>query len=164
MNQNDCKYITAMREFLLTFPYNAPWYELTLDHEFITTRNVDAALASTGNNLIRRHSRKNVLGEFEVWKTDMRINFEIRMRRDTADDSFRRDISNFLNCFIMWINFENANRGTTLQNPILPKFSNIDEDKEMITAQGGILTRIIDENVSEFSIQIGVDYFLKFSD
>ena len=151
------KYVTEMRDFLETFPYDTPYEKLVLDIEFITTRNVDAILSNVGDNIVRRE--KNVIGETVLHK---RINFAIRMRRDTADDSFREEISNFLNRLIEWINSEQIKRGLPCQNPKLPTFSNIDADKEIISATGGILSMIIDENVSEYSVQIHVDYKLAY--
>ena len=78
------------------------------------------------------------------------------MWRHTNDNEFRRDISNFINRLMNWVNDENMKRFTINMNPMLPNFSMT--ETETISADGGIRTAIIDNIRSEFSIQLHNDY------
>ena len=155
------EYLSAVRDFLLQYPYPAPWNEILIDHGAIVERQGSdrwgegAALISNGDILVSR--RRSVTGRETQRK---RTNFSLIMWRATNDDEFRRDIANFINRFINWVNEENIKRGTISQNPYLPILSMT--DFENISADGGIRTAQIDGQRSEFSIQIHSDYEIVF--
>jgi len=151
------EYLSAVRSFLLTYPYPAPYDIIQVDHEAIiqgrgSDRNsAGAALMLTGDTIISR--RRSVTGRETHTK---RINFALVMWRATNDDEFRRDIANSLTRLIGWINSENAKRKTPDANSSLPKFSMT--ATETISATGGMRTMILEGGRSEYQIQIHCDY------
>ena len=151
------EYLSAVREFLLAYPYSAPYDAILIDHEqIVQSRGSDkqgagAALMLTGDTIIS--TRRNVIGR-EIH--NKRVNFALVLWRATNDDELRRDIANALTRLIGWVNAENAKRKTKEANPALPKFSMT--DTETISATGGIKTMILDGGRSEYQVQIHCDY------
>jgi len=155
------EYLSAIRDFLLTYPYGAPYDELLIDYSQITEmqgsdrwRN-GAAIIHIGDIAISRTA--NVIGGETH---NRRINFSLVMWRETNDNIFRRDVSHFINKLMNWINDENMKRHTSEVNLKLPKFSMT--DIETISADGGVRTAKIDDTRSEFTIQIHVDYQIEY--
>ena len=153
------EYLEKLRDFLLTYHYPAPYDDLAIDYgKIMEQRGADkdsrgAALVNAGD--IITSTDTDILGGVILNK---RINYSLIMWRDTDDNEFRLEISNFINRFINWINEQNALRNTPIKNPALPVFSNTDELEETISADGGIQTAQIDKTRSEFSIGIHIDY------
>ena len=157
----DHEYLSAVRDFLLTYPHPAPYDGLLIDHEQIIERqksdnmSAGAALMFSGDQIISR--KRNVKGKETHTK---RTNFALVLWRTTNDDEFRRDIANALTRLINWINEENAKRNTLAANPKLPRFSMT--DNESITATGGNRTAILPGGRSEYQVQIHCDYQLVY--
>ena len=153
----DYEYLTAVREFLLTYPHELPYKRLEIDHELIVelqgsdSGNAGAALISGGISTI--NILTNVRGK-KIYNN--RINFSLAMWREANDDEFRRDFTNSMNRLINWVKEENAKRGTPQENSALPHFSTT--NSETISADGGVKIAMIGATRAEYHIQMHVDF------
>ena len=161
------KYLSANRDFILSCPLPAPVElnfklisETGLDYEEIEATfggsDVDgagAAIIGRGNELI--NERRTVTGRSIQSR---RFLSAIRFWRSSIENEFRRDIINYLNQLINWINDENSRRYKATANPALPHFSMT--RIESITASGGARTAIIDNVRSEYEFQIANNFQL----
>jgi hypothetical protein len=114
-----------------------------------------ASIEMTGDSIISKNR--------DTWGIEThrkRVNFVLRIWRNTTEDDFRLSISNFLNRIINWINDENAKRNTAAANPALPRFSMT--EFEAMSADGGLRTAIMSDGRKEFTVQIHVDYEIEY--
>ena len=149
--------LTAMREFLLTMPFAAPYEDLdTIDYgEVAAGSGEGSAIALAGDQTVSR--KRSVTGRETHRK---RTNFILILWREANDNEFRRDIANSLIRTIGWINEEDAKRGTPDANPALPRFSMT--GYEALSADGGVKTVMLDKTRAEFQIQIHADYEITY--
>lgn len=149
------QFMQPIRDFLVSYPAWQPYGYLEIDYMKIdpSTFGPSSSVAFSGNNRIDK--RKNVIGYGIL---NEQANFILTIRRFTNDNELRRDIGDFIFNYIRWINYENEMRGTPEENPLLPHFS--DTEQEQITANGGMEMGPVENQagVDDFSLQIQLSY------
>jgi hypothetical protein len=101
-------------------------------------------------------TRRDVLGDVEA---AYRVNFVLYVRRYANDNQFREKAAEFLSHFVHWINEERI-FGTA------PTFGDVDTDKEIIKASGGMKWQAVDEQgtVVDYMWQVQLNYKLLYID
>lgn len=166
---SNAEYITAVREFLLTVPFPAPLDTESFFIGGINGTGIDYGRIVQGegsdrwgtgcmiqsSGLQRISQPKSVTGRTSPRH---RINFAVEFWRSEQDGEFIRNITNFLNDMINWIEYENSLRNTPDKNPYLPKFSMT--NFEEISATGGVRVRMIDDVRAAYGLSIHCDFDL----
>ena len=150
----DKEIMEPIREWLLTYPYSAPFGSLEIDHG-----QIDHSDRHGEGNALRLVSRLKINERKNTWGTvteTWRINFVLTMWRDSNDNDLRREISEFILQFIQWVNDENRKRGKPDANLLLPRFS--DTEQEVISADGGGQTATLTTGRDEFAIALHLDF------
>ena len=150
----DKEIMEPIKAFLLAYPFTAPLNSIDIDYG-----QVDRSDHKGEGNALRFASRLKIAERKNVWGViteTWRINFTLAMRRYTNDNNSRREISEFILRFIQWVNDENRKRGKPDENPLLPHFS--DTDEETISADGGGQTATLDPTRDEFQIALHLDF------
>lgn len=149
----DKDFMTPLRKFLENPPFLQSWERLEINYLQIDPQ----APAGDGNAMAlagmpRPERYEYVAGEIILRE---RMNLVLIIQRFTNDESLRKDIGNFIINYIRWLQYEQEQRGTSRQNPLLPMFSQT--RNEEIAASGGMgmgQVTIGTQSVDEFQIQI----------
>jgi hypothetical protein len=98
----------------------------------------------------------DVLGNVEV---ESRVNLMLVLRRFTNDNDLRRGLGDFVINFRLWIDYEEAMRGTAAENPLLPRFGD-DPSRESRECRGGTQTGVAVgmDGVDEYSLQLALRF------
>ena len=150
----DKEILEPLRDWILSYPYTTPVLEIGIDYGTVDRSDRQGegnALQLSGR--MRLKEQKTVTGRVvETW----RINFAIVIWRDTNDPELHRQISEFILQFISWVSDEQRKRNKPTRNQLLPTFS--DTDYEVLLADGGGATALLDVGRTEFQIGLHLDY------
>ncbi|MCL2096933.1 MAG: hypothetical protein FWH10_08530 [Oscillospiraceae bacterium] len=124
-----------IRDWILSYPYETPYRDISIEFGEI---GIPAAIGD--RNALRLNGRTKINerkwlagGGITTW----RINFAIIAWRNTNDPEIWRDILEFINRFIAWVDEEEHKRDTPEQNPLLPQLSDPGTYLEKISANDG---------------------------
>lgn len=158
-----------MSAFLLSAPFPVPFQKLTLidygdvergdrwspGSDTIGEPNNGNALRISGDSVVS--IVKNTWGE-QTHNKLTNFNLELwRLRGSNANMQVMQSLKQLID----WINEQQALRFTELSNPLIPVFGD-DENREVITARGGVLTAHFEDIQgtprTAYSVQIGCQY------
>lgn len=152
----EIEFMKPLRDFLMSYPGLNAGESLSIDYLAIDPSNPGRpqgeALSFVGSSIVRR--QRDVCGDTTLSE---QANLMLILRRYTQENEYRRDIGDFLFNYTRWVNYEQGQRGTPDESPLLPHFS--DTNQEVIRADGGMMTATeVEPGIDEFRIQLHLEY------
>ena len=149
------KYMEPLKAFLEAYPALEPGEKLSIDYLDIDPRNPHGPQGSAVT-IVGGTSEKtgDVLSGIV---RDCQLDLMLSLRRHTNSSASRRSLGDFIINYRMWIDYEEDMRGTSNENPLLPRFG--DTAYESISAGGGMQTGIaLEPGIDEYSIQLNIRF------